>query len=137
TISQGGGCTFTLSPATTLSIPVGGGADYMITITALPGCTWSAIGATDWLSITSGSTGNGNGKVVLSATANPSGLARSAMLTIANKPFTVTQDGGGCVFGLNPNSDTVPSAGRTGGSVTVTASASDCPRTAVSNNPDF
>jgi Putative binding domain, N-terminal len=46
-----------------------------------------------WLTITSGTSGTGNGTVKFSLSANTSLVTRSANLTIGGQPFTLTQRG--------------------------------------------
>jgi hypothetical protein len=82
-------CTFQLS-ATSLAVNAlaGGGS---VGVTTPNVCTWSATSNASWLTITSGSSGNGNGAVGYSFTANSGTTARIGTLTIAGQTFTVTQ----------------------------------------------
>ncbi|MEK7829638.1 MAG: pre-peptidase C-terminal domain-containing protein, partial [Acidobacteriota bacterium] len=54
---------------------------------------WTATSATDWLSITAGSSGSGNGTVAFTVAVNASTNSRSGNLTIAGQSFIVTQAG--------------------------------------------
>ncbi|HJW87015.1 MAG TPA: BACON domain-containing carbohydrate-binding protein [Candidatus Brocadiaceae bacterium] len=84
-----------------------------------------------WITVTSGSSGTGNGTVVYSVSANTGTSPRTGTMTIAGQTFTVTQDGISCTYSITPTSQTFrASAGI--GSVTVTAGSS-CSWTAVSN----
>jgi hypothetical protein len=79
----------------------------------------------NWIVITAGGSGNGNGTVTYNVLANPNSGPRSATLTIAGLSFPVTQAGQGCQFGLTPAS---ASPGVSGGSSSfnVTISGADC-----------
>jgi hypothetical protein len=57
---------------------------------AATGCAWTAVPTTQWITITSGASGNGNGTVAFSATAN-SGARRSGTIVVAGETFTITQ----------------------------------------------
>ncbi len=103
-----------------------------INVTTAAGCPWTAVSSVPWITVTTGSSGAGNGAVQYSVAAN-TGLQRMGMITIGDKTFTVTQ-AGGCTFTLNPPSQTFLAPG---GTVNVTATASNpqCPWTATANDP--
>lgn len=63
-----------------------------ISVTAAPGAEWKAVSGASWLTITNGADGTGNGRIVYSAAANESGVARSGTITIADQTFTLRQD---------------------------------------------
>ena len=129
TVSQGQGCSYSVSPAQE-SIPAAGGA-ARVTVTAGEGCAWTAASDAPWLSIQSGASGTGNGTVNYSA-APTTGPGRTGTITVAGQRVTVTQ-GQGCAYAINPSQETVPAAGG-GGRVNVT-SADGCSWTASSNAP--
>jgi hypothetical protein len=91
------------------------------------GCAWTAASADSWLTITSGASGNGNGTVAFSVTAN-TGSSRTGTLTIAGQSYSVTQ-AGSCASSINPTSQSVPATAGTGPSIAVTT-ASGCAWTA-------
>jgi len=66
--------------------------DIVITVTADPGCTWTATSPVAWVTVAEGAQGSGNGTVRLLVQPNDA-EARSAILTIAGEPFTLRQDG--------------------------------------------
>jgi len=68
-------------------------ASGSITVTATPGCTWSATSNASWITITSGSSGSGNGTVTYSVSYNKSFISRTGAITIAGMEFTVRQAG--------------------------------------------
>ena len=60
-IQQGISCTFTISP-TSQSFSSSGGTGS-VSVTTQSGCTWTATSNVSWITITSGSSGTGNGTV--------------------------------------------------------------------------
>jgi YVTN family beta-propeller protein len=64
-----------------------------LSVTSPSGCAWTASSNVEWITITSGSSGSGNGTVAYAVAANPSGSSRIGTLTIARRTFTVTQAG--------------------------------------------
>lgn len=107
TVTQTQGCSFSISPQSQ-SVPSSGGSGK-VSVTAAPGCAWTATSGASWVSVTSGASGSGNGEVQFSVAAT-TGPARSATLTIAGQPFTVTQ-GQGCATTLSPARTDVGDAG--------------------------
>lgn len=62
-------------------------------MTASSGCGWTAVSNVSWITITSGSSGSGNGTVGYSVAANSSTSPRQGTLIIAGRTFTVSQAG--------------------------------------------
>jgi uncharacterized protein (TIGR03437 family) len=127
TVNQAGGCTYTLSRASQDFNANGGTNSFNVTAGA--GCAWSVTNNADWIRINSGASGTGNGTVNFTATAN-TGPARTAMLVIADKSFTVSQ-AANCAVTLSPTTRNVTAPAVTG-TLNVAAAAS-CAWTAVSN----
>jgi hypothetical protein len=92
-ISQAGAtCTFALSPTSASMTSVGGAAS--VGVTAPTGCSWGAVSNSAFITITSGSSGNGPGTVNYGVSAN--GVPpRTGTLTIGGQTFTLTQTGTG------------------------------------------
>ncbi len=128
TVTQADGCTFNIAP-TNQSVAASG-ANGTLNVTAGAGCAWTAASNNNWLSITSGATGSGNGAVGFTAAAN-SGPARTGTLTVAGQTFTVNQ-ANGCTFTLAPTGQAFARAGGSG-SLNLTANTG-CVWTAVSND---
>ncbi len=85
-------CTFSITP--TNQAFAFAGSTGSVAVTATPGsCDWSAVSSASWITVTSGSTGTGNGSVGYSISENTSVLPRTATITIAEQTFTVTQEG--------------------------------------------
>jgi hypothetical protein len=121
-------CTYAIAP-TSQAIAASGGTGT-VTISAPAGCAWTAASNVDWVTVTGGAAGAGNGAVTFSAAAN-TGAARTGALTIGGKTFTVTEAARSCTFAIAPASQSVPAIGG-GGSVAVTAGAT-CSWSAASN----
>ncbi|MEE9200394.1 MAG: BACON domain-containing protein [Candidatus Brocadiales bacterium] len=123
-------CTYSISP-TSASATVSSGTGS-VTVTATVSCSWTAVSNKSWITVTSGSSGTGSGTVGYSVAANSLNSVRSGTITIAGDTFTVSQAGVSCTYSISPTSVSPAASGGTG-SVTVTAAASDCSWTAVSN----
>jgi Putative binding domain, N-terminal len=81
-------CTFRVTPVDqTISASGGTGSR---SVTTANGCGWTAASGADWVTITSGASGTGNGTVSYSVAANP-GSTRTATLTIGGQAVTVVQ----------------------------------------------
>ncbi len=118
TVNQAGlSCTYTLS-ATATSVAATGGSGT-VSVSATSGCGWIATANVSWISITSGSTGSGNGSVGYSVAANSTTSTRSGTLTIAGKTFTVSQ--AAAVSVDNPPTASLTSPGN-GSTISSTAS---------------
>lgn len=132
---NGAGCAYSLS-TNVISSPANGSTP-VITVTAALGCLWGAASNTAWITINSGSAGNGTGPVVLNIAAN-SGVARSGTVTIAGQTVTITQAAGNvslCGFSLSPSTDFPLSANYppSSGSLSLTVSARLCQWSATSS----
>jgi hypothetical protein len=94
TIRQSAGCAYSLSPTGSTFGREAGAASVNVTTAA--GCSWTAStnqGSWDWIGISSGSSGTGNGTVNYFLLVNNTGQSRSGTLTIGGKTFTVMQSG--------------------------------------------
>ncbi|MGH9802369.1 MAG: BACON domain-containing protein, partial [Blastocatellia bacterium] len=130
TVTQSGqSCSYSISP-TSQSVPASGGAGS-VNVTAGNGCGWTASSNANWLNITSGATGSGNGLASFSAQANTGMSQRQGTLTVAGQSFTVTQAGQSCNYSISPQSQSFSSGGGQG-NVTV-ISGNDCNWSATSN----
>ena len=122
------GCEYILSPGSTNFSSSGGSGSF--TVTATPGCGWTAVSSASWISIVSGAA-TGNGSVTFSVQSNI-GPARTGTININGQTFTVSQ-AGGCSYSLFPIGASFPaSAGSSNFNLNVGAG---CQWTAVSNVP--
>ena len=123
-------CSYSISPnSKSLGSAAGTGS---VSVSASSGCTWTASSNANWINITSGRSGSGNGSVNYSVAANTGTSSRTGTMTIAGNTFTVYQGGvASCSYSISPNSKSLSSDAGTG-SVSVSAS-SGCTWTASSN----
>ncbi len=134
TVNQAGAatanpCNYTINPREAALAAAGGSG--AVAVTAGDGCQWTANSTANWITVTSGASGTGNGSVGFSVAPNP-GTIRTGTITVADKTFTVMQSALPCTNSISPASLTVPAAGGTG---TVAVSAeSRCAWTARSED---
>ena len=85
-------CSYSILPFSNAFGPAGGSGG--VAVTTSPNCSWTAStdpGSWDWIGISSGGSGTGNGTVNYFVLANTTGATRTGILTIAGRTFTVTQ----------------------------------------------
>ncbi len=102
---------------TSVSAGAGSGTGVVV-VTAPAGCTWTAAANVAWLSITAGTTGNGNKTVNYSVETN-TGAARAGTMTIAGRTFTVNQESAAAIsyegdINPRPNQPENPNPGQSG-----------------------
>jgi Viral BACON domain/Putative binding domain, N-terminal len=125
-------CTYTLS-ATTLSVPAAGGS-AAVGVTTTSQCAWTAASDRDWMTITSGASGTGNGTVNVVVTVNPGPTVRTGTLTVAGQAVAVREEAQpACTVALTPPSVAVGPSPFSG--TFAVASPSYCQWTAVSAAP--
>ena len=138
-------CGYTISPVSQ-TVPSSSGT-ARVAVSALNGCPWTATSNASWITIQSGTDGDGNGAVTLDIVANSGGAPRSGTVTIAGLTHTITQQDATqppppptppptptCTYSIAPTSESLSDAGGAGVAIAVTA-ASGCAWTAVSNAP--
>ncbi len=100
-----------------------------VAVTADSTCAWTAASNDVWITVTSGSSGSGNGTVNYSVASN-TGAQRTGTMTIAAQTFIVNQSSS-CTFVIDATNTSYPLSGGTG-SINVTAEGG-CAWTAASN----
>ncbi len=90
TVNQDGSCPLAISPSGRAFNAPGGTGD--IAVTTDPTCTWTAVPNVVWLTITSGSSGTGNGTVRYSVAPNGTGVQRIGTITVSGQVHTVKQN---------------------------------------------
>jgi Putative binding domain, N-terminal/Viral BACON domain len=110
-------------------LPPAGGAGNVDVESSSELCTWTASSEVDWITITAGATGKGNGHVTFTV-APTSGPPRTGTIVIAGQRYSVTQSQG-CTYAVSPTRLNVGAAASTT-TIAVTAAAG-CPWTAGSN----
>ena len=105
TVTQSGlACTYNISVGAITA--VSGGFNGSVAVTAPAGCPWTASSNASWLSVTSGSSGTGNGTVLFFAASNPNNSSRTGTLTIAGFNLALTEGPHGAAeHSLIPASD--------------------------------
>ena len=99
-------CTFTIAPTSRTSPAAG--ESVAVAVTTGSTCAWSTTSNAAWLTVGSGSTGNGSVNVTVAA--NTGTAQRTGSVTIAGQTFSVTQAGAPCTFTIAPTSRTSPAA---------------------------
>ncbi len=125
-------CAYTVDPLN-LNVAVGG-TTGSISVSTSAECQWSAQSNAGWIGVLSGASGTGSGTVQYSVAANPASQSRTGTLTVAGKPVTVSQAGGGeCAYELSEDSQFVAAAGGLGSVIVLTQTG--CAWNAVSSAP--
>jgi hypothetical protein len=127
--AQSGACPATIGSASQDFGTHGGTGN--VSVTAGPGCTWTATSRVSWIAITSGAVSSGNATIGYSVDVNE-GPDRTGTLTVAGLAVTVNQNQG-CWFKLDTTDQSFRASGGTG-NVTVTGSDAACTWTASSNS---
>lgn len=122
-------CAVSFDP-TTSTVPAAGGSGS-VTVQVDRDCQWTASPNAAWLSITSGSSGQGPGTVQFTAAANADPVTRTGALVVNSANVPVTQAAGQCTYQLAQPSASFPQAGGAG-SVALQASSPLCQWSAVS-----
>jgi len=121
-------CSYEVSPDTATWGHDGGTRTFSVNAPA--DCAWSAISNASWVIVNSGQ-GSGNGTVSYAVAPNPDTGERTAIITVAERTFTVRQVGdvSACQYSVGPV-DFRPCM--PGGSVTATLTTqASCPWTAT------
>ena len=90
TVSETLACTYNINP-TSKTFALNGGTGT-VQVTASASCAWTAVSNDDWIKVTGGASGSGNGTVAYTADSADGGVKnRSGTITIATQTFTVTE----------------------------------------------
>jgi hypothetical protein len=90
TVNQGSLCEWVFTPPNHTFDANGGNGNILVIVSGA--CTWTATSDVDWITVTSGASGLGNGLVQFVAAPN-NGPARTGTLTIAGQRYQVTEAG--------------------------------------------
>jgi hypothetical protein len=131
TVTQAGAsCTFTISPTT--QNHAAGVSAASVTVTTIPGCSWTVDNTNAWIQITSAVDGTGSGTVAYSVDANPGSIARTGVVTVAGRALTVTQGGQSCSYVLVPTTRAHGGTAETG--LVAVTSVAGCSWTSSNSN---
>ena len=116
-------CRYTLNPGGASVSYTGGNVSMSVSTDS--DCSWSTQSSVPWITITSGTSGSGNGTVTY-AVAQNSGLSRNGGVTVGFSTATVAQarNPATCKFAISPSGAAVGSGGGSG-SINVSTD-SDC-----------
>ncbi|HEV3410260.1 MAG TPA: BACON domain-containing carbohydrate-binding protein [Chthoniobacterales bacterium] len=94
TVTQQGApsCTFNVSPTSASYSKTGGKGKLTVTASSTT-CGWTAQSNSAWITITSGSSGRGNGTVQYTVAKNQNGVTRTGTLTVGGVTVTIQQAG--------------------------------------------
>jgi subtilisin family serine protease len=84
-------CNFALSQ-TSVFIPGTGGGNFTVNVSAPTNCDYAATSNANWITVTNGNPGSGNGTISFTVQNNPiADVQRVSTITIGNQTYTVTQ----------------------------------------------
>jgi BACON domain-containing protein/all-beta uncharacterized protein len=123
-------CEITLETrASTLQASGGTGT---VTVKTERECQWTATSDAAWLTLSGGTTGQGDGTIQYSVGVNVDPVQRTGAIVANDKRVEVTQTGGECKFELGSSSTSFPNLGGSN-TVQVRASSAMCSWTATSH----
>jgi uncharacterized repeat protein (TIGR01451 family) len=103
TVNQGTQpCSYSISP-TSASVPPQS-TSGTLSVTTLAGCKWKATSNDDWVVVTAGAAGAGDGTVFYTVATNTNNNPRTGSITVAGQTFTINQAGVSCSYVLSPAS---------------------------------
>ncbi len=127
---QGQTCSYKLSPEDRLH---GSGASSgTVSVTANDGCNWTVSNTNAWITISSSTTGSGNGEFSYTIPPNISALERTGLVFVADQVFTLNQRGAFCLFEFSPTNRIHGPAQET--AQVAISSLTSCSWTVVSTN---
>ncbi|MEW6364398.1 MAG: IPT/TIG domain-containing protein [Acidobacteriota bacterium] len=106
------GCSYSISRETENFGAAGGPGN--VSVTTQSGCNWTASSNVNWISITGGASGSGEGTAGYLVLPNEGTNSRTGQIAIAGRTLTVTQDGTSSpctppTIETQPRSQTIPS----------------------------
>jgi hypothetical protein len=126
-------CTFQVTPSAVNDVPFAGGR-VNFDVTTQAGCAWNADSNATWLTIASGTSGTGSGRVEVTVSEN-TGAARSGTLAVAGQTVTAHQQARPpCAYTISPTSY---SPSPSGGTVSVTVTTTAGCEWTVGGNPSW
>ncbi len=87
-------CSYGINPAGGSIGSAGGTGSFSVNTQSC--CAWTAVSNASWITVSSGSSGTGNGTVGYSVAASTLCTPRTGTVTVADKTFTVTQEAIAC-----------------------------------------
>jgi hypothetical protein len=90
-VQQASPCTWTFSPPNHVFDANGGNGNVLVILNG-GGCTWTAVSNADWITVTAGASGAGDGLLQFIVPPNP-GPPRTGTLTVAGLTYVVVEGG--------------------------------------------
>jgi hypothetical protein len=119
-ILEGDVCVGVLAPESSDFTTAGGTGT--IDVTTAKHCSWAAITTSNWILITSGSSGTDDGQISYTVGQNPFSTPRTGLITVGDETHTINQAGVNCSFLTTPPSGSF-GPGEGSGEITVTTGA--------------
>ena len=110
------------------------GGEDGVKVSPMSLCSWTAVSNDNWIEVTSGESGNGNGVVTYLLRENFTGSARQGTLSVGPQTLTITQDGGAPNCGVSIAAVTRTFGAAGGGGMLNVTTASGCAWQTVSDN---
>lgn len=117
-------CTYAISSFENFFDQEGGSGSFDITSSSAD-CQWRATVSEDWITITGGVTGSGDGSVNYTVAANQLSSERTGIVMVGGQEYAITQAGLECTYQISSLRAEFTSEGGSG-SFQVTSSVSDC-----------
>jgi hypothetical protein len=116
---------------TAAALPAGGGKGTL-SVTVARECQWTATSEAAWLTLSGGTSGQGNGTIQYSVGVNVDPVQRTGAIVANDKRVEITQAAGECRFELGLASASLPNSGGSN-TVEIRASSAMCGWTATSH----
>jgi uncharacterized protein (TIGR03437 family) len=100
------------------------GGQGSVAVSTPNGCPWSTSGGPNWITVTSGANGTGNGVVFFAVDPNPTTRFRAGSLNIGGQTFLVSQTGLSCDVSVN-TAGLISPLGSAGGTGTILVTTND------------
>ena len=84
-------CIYSLSQNSQTATASGMTGSFDVNLKSTTSCTWNAVSSANWIKITAGENGSGNGKVSFEVAANTGAQNRTGTITVGGQVFTITQ----------------------------------------------
>ena len=88
-----------------------GGGSGTISVNVERDCTWSASSQSSWITLTSATSGQGDGNVAYRVAANGDPVTRTGSVTIGDHPVSIAQDAAPCRYDVAASADSIQSQG--------------------------
>jgi hypothetical protein len=112
--------TYSISPTSQSFDANGGTGSITVTATGAFKGEWMAVSNNDWISVTAGNTGVGDGVVTYVIAINSNQASRNGTITVAGQVFKVTQAGMVYSYKISPTSQSFDAPGGSGGILVTT-----------------